>query len=187
MENEITINGVIHSVVKEHGEFFLSMPKTRCFLRIKAEGTVLKNAYAHVGERVSVHGKLASEDAMAINPCECNTMSKTIESYIIADSVQKAPFINHVKIKGIITDTPKLIRTPAKEFYTCRIRLADACGYMSVSTPEHPGNKGDYIAVEGHLQWKDYNRILSCNRCKKAYAAPTLSLLVVSEERRYKQ
>ena len=177
--NRITINGVIHTILQEQGMFLLFLPGAHYLLRVKADEALLKQAKAYQGKRMNITGKLASEDAALINQCKCNTISNTIESFVIADDITATHFNNHVKIKGMIVDTPKLITTDKNSFYTCRIHLSDNNGYISVSTPDNPGKKGDVITVEGHLRWKDYNRILTCKKCGKSYTVPTLSLLVI--------
>lgn len=178
-ENTITINGTVHSIIQRQGEFLLSLPGVHYLLRVKADDALLKEASTYQGKRMNITGKLASEDRTIINQCDCNTVSNIIESYVIAEKISDSSFDNHVKITGKITDTPKLVHTDKISFYASRIHLTDSNGYISVSTPDNPGKKGDNITVEGHLRWKDYNRILKCKKCGKSYTAPTLSLLVI--------
>lgn len=178
-ENTITVNGTVCAIARVQGEFLLSLPGVHYMLRVKADSKLLEEANKYKGKRINVSGKLASEDTVVYNQCDCHTVSNVIESFLIAETITTAPFSNHVRIEGTICDVPKLVKTNATKFYTCRIHLSDGNGYISVSTLAEPGRKGDHIAVEGHLRWKDYERRLTCKKCGKSYTAPTLSLLVI--------
>lgn len=180
--NTITINGIVQTIIKEAGEFYLSMPNATSLLRVKAEEGLIDTVRLHIGKRISVTGKLCSEDVLLINPCKCNTVSRGIESYITADSISDGNFINRVTISGAITEKPKFIHTKSKDFYTCRIHLNDDRGYVSISTMDYPGDVGMSINVNGKLRWKDYNRKVECKRCKKVTIKPTLTLLVIENE-----
>ncbi len=179
--NTITINGIVQTIIKEAGEFYLSMPNAASLLRVKAEDGLLDAVRFHLGKRISVTGRLCSEDILLINPCDCNTVSRGIESFIVADSISDGNFINQVSITGAITEAPKLVETKNKSFYTCRIHLNDENGYVSISSTDYPGDIGTTITVNGKLHWKDYNRKVECKRCKKMFVKPTLTLLVISE------
>lgn len=184
MYNQITVSGTVLLLDEEKKNVYIRVDgfhQASLPLLCKAEGISIEGI--EVGDHLLLSGYFKSRDICYPNPCDCNTITTGIETYLVFTSYEITEEIqNKVRISGISVKTPKQIQTSNCSFLSLRLRLQDGNGFLTstVDTVECIENcqVGQEIQLQGILKTKDYQKHLHCPCCGKEAVHPCLSLWV---------
>ena len=187
--NNITVSATICSIAASKRVLYVKIHrKSKTMLQVLLPEELDSSNFIS-GQRVVIAGRLASKDIYYPNPCDCETFSEAIETYLLADTVhvREDQWINTVEVSGTLTQEPKLIQTPTVSFLSARIQLDDGNGFLTVTKTVTESGKesfpaqGTSFTIKGTLHTKDYNKKLYCPLCQHTSVFPMMNAWVVAD------
>lgn len=177
--NKVILTAYVLMVDEEKRQAFcrIDQKKQPLFCELQQEHLKLMKA----GTTVILQAELRSRDIVTRNPCDCNTTSGGVESYLAVQKVFLSEvYCNEAMLDPVIAVQPgKLIQVSGKAFQSVRVRLPDTAGYATVTIPNTEIiPTGTEFSVRGVIKAKEYEKHAVCPCCKQEHVCTQLSLLV---------